>query len=715
MNWHFGVNSGINFNSGAPTNIPSNITSNEALSCISDGQGNTQMYCSADTIWDASNTPMPNGQGLTGNFSSSCGAMIAPVPGKCNQFYVFYTATHGTGWGLVYSLVDLTLPGNGTVPLPLGDVVVGQKDIMHYSGDNLAEKILFVQKGNTENYWVITRSITQDVFYSFEVTNAGINPVPVTSTISAATWATTIGTPLLGWLAVNKQRNLIAEANGVMTDAKIFDFDNQTGILSNEEVILTGLVFPNDIPYGISFSPSGDKLHVGWSNSPPTSLFFSSFDVTGGIGTIAPTRIDHNITSQFTNTSDVPRALIKAPDNKLYFAWGGGTVNNNMLGVINTPENITTPNIVANGYMVNGLAFLGLPNFSYYFHPDNYIDTIAGNDRTICSGNQVEIGAIGYDSVWVDYIWEPASMIQGSNNQATPMTVNLTADQQYIVHLITACGDTVMSDTTEVIIGPGLNVTLNTNSPICENQTLQLNAQPGGMGPGNYSWVSPTGPKPWPSAGVFINPFPNPIPGGWYYVTVTDSNGCSGTDSAFVVSHPVYNLRDTFSICSGDSFVYADGTVSTNILVNENHLSLDTTIFGCDSTIREYLEVKNCPIISCNGNLIPNPSFEDTVFCPTANGQMGAVQNWDKPITGSPTTGTSDYYHLCGNFSIPSNTGNAYAGFITYINFIPNAREYVQVQLNSPLVAGQCYEASMYLALESGSGYYHDSIGMLLK
>ena len=120
-----------------------------------------------------------------------------------------------------------------------------------------------------------------------------------------------------------------------------------------------------------------------------------------------------------------------------------------------------------------------------------------------------------------------------------------------------------------------------------------------------------------------------------------------------------------------------------------------------------------CPTVSCIGNIVPNPSFEDTLFCPTGNGQMTACQDWDKPVTGGPATGTSDYYNLCGNYSIPSNTGNAYAGFISYINFFANAREYIQVQLDTTLVAGQCYEASMYVALESGSGYTHDSVGML--
>ena len=152
--------------------------------------------------------------------------------------------------------------------------------------------------------------------------------------------------------------------------------------------------------------------------------------------------------------------------------------------------------------------------------------------------------------------------------------------------------------------------------------------------------------------------------------------------------------------------------VGANFTNNYVTLSSGQAWTGMCNTIDAFL-TSFCTPITCVGNLVPNPSFEDTIYCPTVNGQMDAVQNWDKPFTGSAGTGTSDYYNSCGNYSIPSNSGNAYAGFITYINFLPNAREYVQVQLSTPLQAGQCYEASMYLALESGSGYVHDSVGML--
>lgn len=450
-NWHFGTSSGITFNSGSPVNIPSAIVSNEAMSNRSDGNGNTLFYNTAFDIWDATNVIMPNGNGITGDPSSSCGSVSCPIPGNCDQYYVFYTSNHGFGWGLAYSIVDMSLPGNGTVINPLGDVVSGQKNIMHYSGDNLAEKVIAIQKGNTENYWIVMRSITVDVFYSFEVSATGINPVPVISTISGAPFTGVVPSPLLGWLAINPDRNLLAEANGIYSDVKIFDFDNTTGIVSNEEVIMTGLVFPNDIPYGVAFSGSGDYLYAGWSGCCPTTKNFSSFDVTGGIGTIAATRTDHDITAQLSGSTDVPRALVRGIDGKIYFAWGGTTVNNNQLGVINAPENTVTPNIVASAHTVTNTADLGLPNIFYYYHPDNFIDTLAGHDRDICPTEQATIGVASYDSIWATYSWEPAAMVISPGNAVT-QTVPLAASQQFVLTTISPCGDTITTDTTLVTV-----------------------------------------------------------------------------------------------------------------------------------------------------------------------------------------------------------------------------------------------------------------------
>lgn len=116
-------------------------------------------------------------------------------------------------------------------------------------------------------------------------------------------------------------------------------------------------------------------------------------------------------------------------------------------------------------------------------------------------------------------------------------------------------------------------------------------------------------------------------------------------------------------------------------------------------------------------NLVPNPSFETHTGCPTSPGVFTIVGNWFLPPSHS---GSPDYHHVCGNttFGVPSNifgnqnarTGQAYIGFVTHFGS-GNFREYLQVQLTSPLIAGTSYTASAFLTLSDGSGWATDGFG----
>lgn len=116
-------------------------------------------------------------------------------------------------------------------------------------------------------------------------------------------------------------------------------------------------------------------------------------------------------------------------------------------------------------------------------------------------------------------------------------------------------------------------------------------------------------------------------------------------------------------------------------------------------------------------NLVPNPSFEDTLNCPVSSDEIYNALNWS-----SPTFGTPDYFNSChaslNNAGVPYNffgyqnafNGNAYAGFCVYQ--IPNSREYLQVKLDSVMQAGADYCISYYVALTEVSGYAIKQIGL---
>jgi gliding motility-associated-like protein len=127
-------------------------------------------------------------------------------------------------------------------------------------------------------------------------------------------------------------------------------------------------------------------------------------------------------------------------------------------------------------------------------------------------------------------------------------------------------------------------------------------------------------------------------------------------------------------------------------------------------------------------NLVPNPSFEDTVYCPTTISQFDAVANWFNPSSGE----TPDYYNECSNIlppnfnlsgaGVPNNNfgyqfaqnGKAYAGIVTY-DLQPTYREYVAVQLEENLIEGKEYNWCIYISLLERANFASNNIGIAIS
>ena len=121
-------------------------------------------------------------------------------------------------------------------------------------------------------------------------------------------------------------------------------------------------------------------------------------------------------------------------------------------------------------------------------------------------------------------------------------------------------------------------------------------------------------------------------------------------------------------------------------------------------------------------NLVPNPSFENYVACPTSFGQTYQAAPWD-----APTTGTSDYLNACApvvfpSVNVPQNeqgyqaalTGAGYTGIIP-LSAAADYREYVQAPLTSPLVASVAYLVKFYVSLADSSIIAIDRLGAYLS
>lgn len=117
-------------------------------------------------------------------------------------------------------------------------------------------------------------------------------------------------------------------------------------------------------------------------------------------------------------------------------------------------------------------------------------------------------------------------------------------------------------------------------------------------------------------------------------------------------------------------------------------------------------------------NLVPNGSFESYSTCPNGLDQINLAYPWV-----DPTTSGTDFFDSCSSgVGVPSNPagyqfameGWGYAGFNAYVSSF-QYRTYLQVKLDSPLIAGQAYCLSFYVSLADTCNYATDAIGACLS
>lgn len=121
-------------------------------------------------------------------------------------------------------------------------------------------------------------------------------------------------------------------------------------------------------------------------------------------------------------------------------------------------------------------------------------------------------------------------------------------------------------------------------------------------------------------------------------------------------------------------------------------------------------------------NLVPNPSFEDTVSCPISLSEINSTTYWFNPNIHSP-----DYFNSCSDTSefysvnVPNNyfgyqnarTGVAYTG--VGVAGYNGTREYIEIKLIDSLATGSKYCVEFYVSLSDSANYSTDDIGIYIS
>lgn len=336
-NWYFGFGAGMEFNlaNGNITVVDDGqLSTNEGCSSISDEFGNLLFYSDGTTVWNRNHTIMQNGTGLFGDSSSTQSAIIVQKPNDLDIYYIFTVDNNlnGSNFGLNYSEVDMTLDGG------LGGITNKNINLLPIC----SEKISAVLKDCiTGAIWVISFASQSgataifDSFHAFEVTDLGVNNIPVVSTFGLSV------TDIRGYLKLSPDGTKLANAN-MANGLYIYDFDTNTGIVSNQQQLTIGT--SSDKPYGVEFSPNNRFLYVHSSNNyfnqqnpaannDPANHFstLTQFDMTAANIQASEVTIDEQ--NLFRG------GLQLGPDGKIYRALSATySTGTSFLGVINNPN-----------------------------------------------------------------------------------------------------------------------------------------------------------------------------------------------------------------------------------------------------------------------------------------------------------------------------------------------------------------------------------------
>ena len=435
--WYFGQNAGLRFDaeSGTVTGITSGqLSTLEGCTSISDTDGNLLFYSDGSTVWNRNHQIMLNGTELKGDDSSTSSGLIVPKPQDPDFYYIFTvdephhnnssnfpddTWNDGVNDGLMYSKVNILDDGG------LGAIDPVEKNIPLITYDTTiplhvdfkcSEKITAVKADDCTSFWIITHFT--DTFYAFKIDENGVSETPVTSSVGPNIPIEGYRRNALGYLKASPDgQKLISanfgESNIPAGDAGggiyLFDFDNNTGIVSNAIELYSAQ--NNNSPYGVEFSAENRKAYatigIGPSGNGSSQVLqwnLESADIPNSVQVIH---------SSITLSAG---ALQLGIDRRIYRAqmsFSNPTTSGRYLGVINNPEadgldtNYDEQGVLVdvNGFNQN-LSRIGLPPFIQSLF-NSEIDIIRNDLSTtelrLCTGDSYTLQAD--DIIGADYIW----------------------------------------------------------------------------------------------------------------------------------------------------------------------------------------------------------------------------------------------------------------------------------------------------------------------
>ncbi len=394
--WVFGIGGGLNFNT-SPQGISSALstaTAIEGIASVADPvTGQLLFYSDGDKCWNRNHVVMPNGSGLYGNgsglSSTTQGVCIVAVKNQPGKYYIFSldgansnSSISTINGKLFYSIVDMSLDGG------FGDIVPGQKNIM--LDDDILSEAMIAVPGNNCDVWLLVHAFPDPVFKAYHITSAGVDPIPVISTVGAQIQGSPLspgwGPYMMGGMTISPDRQTLAIVSYVplcmtgpidsLAGVLLFRFDPSTGIISDELQVEEDLV-----SYVVAFSPDNTKLYM------------VNYDLLSGNIDLRQYDISTYNAAAITASKQIIVPSIIAGDGT-YLRMYNDTIYVNHPGLPSLSR-IVQPNLagLACGYQANSVPLMAgtyvnftLPNEVILFPPADTAAVLA-LDTLICSLN----------------------------------------------------------------------------------------------------------------------------------------------------------------------------------------------------------------------------------------------------------------------------------------------------------------------------------------
>ncbi len=294
-----------------------------------------------------------------------------------------------------------------------------------------------------------------------------------------------------------------------------------------------------------------------------------------------------------------------------------------------------------------------------------------------CDGTSVTLSVA--NGPFTDFDWN-----NGSNSPT--ITVSNGGTYTVTVTATNGCTGTSVENLTE-IIAPIPNLTQATYA--CNN-TAVLNSN---LGFSSYQWSNGA------TSGTSISVNTE----GEYTVTVTNAQGCTGTNSiiAEIPPEPLVDISGSASICQGNTttlvattgfsqYAWSNGDLDESITINQSgtYFVTITDNFGCTAENSKSV------------NVLPNPNPQITgssSICPGSNTVLGVSGTFNSYLWSNGST----------NANITVNTPDTYEVVVTATNGCTGTDDVVVVVSNSLNinVSELPYACNGQITLDAGTGF----------